>query len=330
MNAKDVVREYLAARRTAFKAETIVQAWAKSGVDRDLFSQPPPRRTCPRDIQNAPNYLLPRTAARTMSLTLLPTKTAMTDKMLHPTTPRATVSPFRHPTPFHLHLTGVSPGSYQYYGDSESDEDDGPPSDLPAPQKLVHYRHRNQELRTQRTRARTQRDAAAAHAILAGEHTKLLQGQLNAKQTTTSGGRVVHTQSLIVTTAQGRAEALKQKEVRDEKNQKAEDLKNKKEDAAAATRRRRADLTRAAEGRAAQGEANPSTSPQRRRLVLDDTLNLPGPSLHPHPAAPPPRPANQTFIYPPPPPHYQPFLPQPYGYPHSYGYPPPHPRSYEH
>jgi hypothetical protein len=35
MSVKDVVREYLAARRAAFKSATIIQAWAKSGIDRD-------------------------------------------------------------------------------------------------------------------------------------------------------------------------------------------------------------------------------------------------------------------------------------------------------
>ncbi|KAJ7026494.1 hypothetical protein C8F04DRAFT_1238600 [Mycena alexandri] len=133
------------------------------------------------------------------------------------------------------------------YDDPDSDDDDEPPSDLATPEKIAYYRARNQKLKVQRSLAREQRDSAASHAILAGELIRTLKGQLNAKKSKAHGtsGRIVHTESRIITTTEGRAAAATQKEARDQRDAAAVKRQEKKDDAAAASRARRADLTAA-------------------------------------------------------------------------------------
>ncbi|KAJ7797187.1 hypothetical protein B0H14DRAFT_2619237 [Mycena olivaceomarginata] len=137
------------------------------------------------------------------------------------------------------------PSVTNIYDDSDSESDDDPPSDLPTPAKIAHYQARIRKLKQQRTLARQQRDEASSHAILAGNHIKTLKGQLNAKQSKARGssGRIVHTQSRIVTTAEGRTTAAAQKDAREEREAATVLRQTKKDDAAAATRARRTELT---------------------------------------------------------------------------------------
>ncbi|KAF7372037.1 Tigger transposable element-derived protein 2 [Mycena venus] len=211
MNVKDVVREYLAARRAAFKAETIVQAWAKSGIDQDpttggakcnparftaadfapssststqlqLPDGYPAHPTSPSsssessssesgsddnstssdeegdDWQDVTSVHPPRHCAT------LPSSSAVTPNAAAPTS--SSTTPPLPPLPAFTNI----------YDDSDSESDDDPPSDLPTPEKIAHYRAWNRRLKEQRTFARQQRDKAASHTILAGEHIKTLKG----------------------------------------------------------------------------------------------------------------------------------------------------------
>ncbi|KAJ7731690.1 hypothetical protein DFH07DRAFT_991749 [Mycena maculata] len=262
MNVKDVVREYL---RAAFKTETIVQAWAKPGVDKDPTTGGAkcnpghftavdfaPSSSTSTQLQLPDGYPA-RPASPSSSSS---SESGSYDKStssneegddwhdvtsVYPPRHRATIpSSSATAVPVAPQSNSASaplqplPAFTNVYDDSDSDSDDDPPSHLPTPAKIAHYRARNMKLKEQRTHARRQRDKAATHAILAGEHVKTLKGQLNAKKSTAHGtaGRIVHMQSRIVTTAEGRAAAQAQKEAREAK---ATERQNKKDDAAAAS-----------------------------------------------------------------------------------------------
>ncbi|KAJ6576707.1 hypothetical protein DFH09DRAFT_1452432, partial [Mycena vulgaris] len=126
--------------------------------------------------------------------------------------------------------------------DDDDDDDDDPPSDLSTPQRFVFLQQHVAKMKAKHAHLRKQRDEAATYAILAGDHIKTLQGQLNAKKKDKGGQHVVHTQSRILTTAEGRTAAQQQKDARDEKSEKAAQSQIRKDDAAAATRSRRAEL----------------------------------------------------------------------------------------
>ncbi|KAF7334020.1 Tigger transposable element-derived protein 2 [Mycena venus] len=270
MNVKDVVREYLAARRAAFKAETIVQAWAKSGIDQDPTTGGAkdfvPSSSTSAQLQLPDGYPA-RPASPSSSSESSSSESGSDDESsssneegddwqdvtsIHPPRHRATLPSSsavasNAATPSTTPPLPPLPVFTNTFEDSDSELDDDPPSDLLTPVKIAHYRARNQRLKEQRTRARQQRDEAASHAILAGEHIKTLKGQLNAKKSTARGssGRVVHTQARILTTAEGRAAAAAQKDARDERDAAAVKRQAKKDDAAAASRARRAELTAA-------------------------------------------------------------------------------------
>ncbi|KAJ7870256.1 hypothetical protein B0H13DRAFT_1896255 [Mycena leptocephala] len=134
------------------------------------------------------------------------------------------------------------PAFTNIYDDSDEDDDGEPPSHLPTPEKFVFLQQRVAKLKVKRTHLRKQRDEAPTHAILAGNQIKSPQGQLNAKKKDKGSRRVVHTQSRILTTAEGRAAAQQQKDARDEKSEKAVQSKIRKDDAAAVTRARHVEL----------------------------------------------------------------------------------------
>ncbi|KAJ7838073.1 hypothetical protein B0H14DRAFT_3701209 [Mycena olivaceomarginata] len=255
MNVKDVVRQYLAARRAAFKAETIVQSWAKSGIDKDpktggakVQSQPfhgcglcPPATRTSTQLQ-LPNGYPARPASPSSPSESSSSESGSDDvddsspsegddwqdvitarpPRHHPTVPSSSVVasaaavPSATSTPPSLPV----PVFTNIYDDSDSELDDDPPANMPMPAQIAHYQARNRKLKEQRTRARQQRDEAASHAILAGDYAKTLKGQLNSKKNTAHGtfGRIVHTQSRILTTAEGRAAAAMQKDARDERD----------------------------------------------------------------------------------------------------------------
>ncbi|KAJ7787029.1 hypothetical protein B0H14DRAFT_3582156 [Mycena olivaceomarginata] len=279
MNVKDVVRQYLAARRAAFKAETIVQSWAKSGIDKDpktggakcnpshfTAADFAPSNSTSTQLQ-LPNGYPARPASPSSPSESSSSESGSDDvddsspsegddwqdvttarpPRHHPTVPSSSVVasaaavPSATSTPPSLPV----PVFTNIYDDSDSELDDDPPANMPMPAQIAHYQARNRKLKEQRTRARQQRDEAASHAILAGDYAKTLKGQLNSKKNTARGtsGRIVHTQSRILTTAEGRAAAAMQKDARDERDAAAVQRQTKKDDAAAASRARRAELT---------------------------------------------------------------------------------------
>ncbi|KAI0684933.1 hypothetical protein BC835DRAFT_1310304 [Cytidiella melzeri] len=101
---------------------------------------------------------------------------------------------------------------------------------------------RAKKYKQQRDRARSQRDEATAHAILAGRAIGDLQRKLNTKRDKRTNDRSVTVGGRVVTTQEGRAKALEQKQARAEKENKAEENKQKKNDNEFEKRRQRADL----------------------------------------------------------------------------------------
>ncbi|KAJ7936687.1 hypothetical protein B0H13DRAFT_1853115 [Mycena leptocephala] len=264
MNVQDVVWEYLGARRAAFKPATITQAWSKSGIDKDPATggaKCNPDRFTATDFAPSSSTLTqlqmpagyparPASPSSSKSSSSGEDDESSSDDegdewqdvtSAHPPRHRATLSSLPAATTAASSSTTPPlqplPSFTNIYDDSDSESDDDPPSDRPTPAKIAHHQARNRKLKKQRTLAR--------HAILTGDHIKTLKGQLNAKQSKARGssGRIVHTQSRIVTTAEGRAAAAAQKDAREERDAATVLRQTKKDDAAAASRARRIELT---------------------------------------------------------------------------------------
>ncbi|PSS37287.1 hypothetical protein PHLCEN_2v856 [Hermanssonia centrifuga] len=122
-----------------------------------------------------------------------------------------------------------------HYNDSDSSNDSLPSN---SDDSAEYYKAKALRWKARCKSARRERCAATTHAILAGRTIHDLQRKLNHKnrkdhdRNVTIGGH-------IITTQEGRAEALKQRKVREEKAAKAEQLKNKQEDEKYEQRRRR-------------------------------------------------------------------------------------------
>jgi hypothetical protein len=106
-------------------------------------------------------------------------------------------------------------------------------------QKIKFYQRLAQKQKSRAEKARQERDGAAAHAVMAGQHILSLNQKLNSKRDKAGKGRVVQIEARIITTGEGRAEAAKQRKAREEKESKAAQRKTEKEDEAAAVRARR-------------------------------------------------------------------------------------------
>ncbi|KAJ7874362.1 hypothetical protein B0H14DRAFT_2569315 [Mycena olivaceomarginata] len=237
MNVQDVVWEYMGAWRAAFKPETITQSWSKSGIDEDPATG---GAKCNPDRFTAADFA--------------PSSSTSTQLQMPAGYPARPASP-----------SSESSSSSSDEDDESSSNNEGdewqdvtsahPPrhraalpslpavntsSTTPPLQPLPSFTNiygdsaRNRKLKQQRTLAWQQRDEASSHAILAGDHIKTLKGQLNAKQSKARGssGRIVQTQSRIVTTAEGRATAAAQKDAREEREAATVLRQTKKDDAA--------------------------------------------------------------------------------------------------
>jgi hypothetical protein len=92
--------------------------------------------------------------------------------------------------------------------------------------------------------ARSQHDEATSHAVLSGRVISDLQKRLNSKREERKTNRSIHIGGRIVTTQEGRAIALQQKQARVEKENKVAETKQKKSEAELEKQRRRKDLGR--------------------------------------------------------------------------------------
>jgi exoribonuclease R len=109
-----------------------------------------------------------------------------------------------------------------------------------TPQKKIEcYRQLARKRKIRYEKAWEERDGAAAHAVMAGQHILSLNQKLNSKRDKAGKGRLDHIEARVITTGEGRAEAAKQRKAREEKDTKAAQRKTEKEDEAAAVRARR-------------------------------------------------------------------------------------------
>ncbi|KAJ7799137.1 hypothetical protein B0H14DRAFT_3788621 [Mycena olivaceomarginata] len=258
------------------KAETIVQSWAKSGIDKDpktgggkcnsshfTTADFAPSNSTSTQLQLPNSYPTRPTSPSSPSESSLSESGSDDDSSSsegddwqdfttachprhRPTVPSFSVvastaaAPSAMSTPPSLPV----PVFTNIYDNSDSELDDNPPANTPMPTQIAHYQARNRKLKEQWTRALQQRDEAASHAILAGDYAKTLKGQLNSKNTARgTSGRIIHTQSRILTTAEGRAAATVQKDARNERDAAVVQRQMKKDDAAAASQACRAELT---------------------------------------------------------------------------------------
>ena len=128
-----------------------------------------------------------------------------------------------------------------YGNTSDSDSESDPSHDALAktPTRVQRLQAKAKKYRHQRDQSRQERDEAIANATLTASHIQRLQGQLNAKSKKKDSIRNVVVPGRVITTEEGRLEALRQKEVRDTKQQKKDVLKNKKLDHELEVRERR-------------------------------------------------------------------------------------------
>src|SRR4051812_14584823 len=131
-------------------------------------------------------------------------------------------------TSIQAHLPDGYPASTENpHSASDSDSDAIDPNDLLACQnKLAKYKKHLNAIRVKLDEAKT-------HAILAQDHIQTLQAKINAKADKRDHNRVVHIDSRIVSTQEGREEAARQKAQREEKARKQEENQQKKNDAQA-------------------------------------------------------------------------------------------------
>ncbi|KAG6810201.1 hypothetical protein H0H93_015133, partial [Arthromyces matolae] len=124
--------------------------------------------------------------------------------------------------------------------DSVSDASDDADDIRELKRKVRKYKMRYKRSKETTKSATDQAEQANTHAILAGEHIKVLQGQVNAKKKKKDGnGRIIHIGSRIVTSQEGLEEAQKQKEARDAKAQLETERAQRKEDTQVAVRAER-------------------------------------------------------------------------------------------
>lgn len=108
-----------------------------------------------------------------------------------------------------------------HYDDESDGEDPRLITDVKQLQDLTLRLHGKQN------RARSERNNATAHAILAGRSIKNLQTKLNAKRSNKKQGRNVAIGGRIVTTQEGRAKAAAQKQAQLEKENHTEEVKQR-------------------------------------------------------------------------------------------------------
>jgi hypothetical protein len=161
-----------------------------------------------------------------------------------------------------------------HYDDSESEDDSEDDSDGDVEDSKRRLLARMAKYKSQRDTARQQRDEGAAHAVLAGRHIQSLQAKLNAKNDKRGRGRVVVIGSRITTTQEGRAEAAKQKALRQERVQKAAESQRKKQDAQTEMHVRRAQEGRA--GMTFTGALNSQKRPTLQNIAWSLQLSEDG------------------------------------------------------
>lgn len=281
LQTKDVVREYLDVRKRAFKPETIRQAFYKSGIedvngcphcDVNRFSEadfapsiststvlnlplgfPPDigdEQGAGTELEQEPG-LEPETEYASSSEDgaddedsgdeFEPSQQAENESL---TPPRPAPTP-RAPAPF----SQIPLVSHYYDSDDDTQMDSAPDEgEDDLADQIAWWKARALHYKTQRDRARSERDTATAHAILAGRSIQQLQVKLNTKKSSKKKDRSIVVGGRVVSTQEGRAEAEKQKRAREEKENKAEKLRQKRNDADVEMRMRRQELGRESMG----------------------------------------------------------------------------------
>jgi hypothetical protein len=117
-----------------------------------------------------------------------------------------------------------------HYHDSDSDDADVD-TDWSDDERIQFYQDKAEKYKSQRNKARDQRDEAATHVVLGSQHIQSLQTKLNAKKDKKGHNRIVNIGSRITSTQTGREEAIQQRTVREEKARKVEESKQRKLDA---------------------------------------------------------------------------------------------------
>ncbi|KAJ7576507.1 hypothetical protein C8J56DRAFT_900026 [Mycena floridula] len=264
------------ARKTGFKAETIQQAWQKSGIDVDETGRFP--RVTP-DIFTAADFAPSVSTSTRLNMpegypapvnSYSSSSSSSSGSDDEPDTPYHHIphdpnTEFRTPVNFSVlpptsaqldnpdlfpsqqsHIAPLTSSRHDNFS-SSSDENysDDDTDRLLDPDILLHKlrkykRHHNLQTGFA-TDAQERAEGATANAIMAGEHIKSLQGKLNAKEQRKKGGndRIVHIGSRVITSQEGLEEALRQKESRDARIQEEKDRDQRKEDSRVAIRTRR-------------------------------------------------------------------------------------------
>ncbi|KAJ7858812.1 hypothetical protein B0H14DRAFT_2747998 [Mycena olivaceomarginata] len=110
-----------------------------------------------------------------------------------------------------------------------TESDDEPPSDLEGPELVEFYQAVATKLKAQRNEARSQREGADAHAVIAGLHIQSLQKKLNTKTKKRGGNaRTLASSARILTSAEGRTLAEEKRNTQLRKKTKQDESKTQK------------------------------------------------------------------------------------------------------
>ncbi|KAJ7803020.1 hypothetical protein B0H14DRAFT_2890036, partial [Mycena olivaceomarginata] len=155
----------------------------------------------------------------------------------------------------------VNEGSHAY-----TESDDEPASDLEGPELVEFYQAVATKLKAQRNDARSQREGADAHAVIAGLHIRSLQKKLITKTKKRGGNaRTLAASARILTSAEGRTLAEEKRNTELQKKTKQDESKTQKLLASAEVLKRRRDLGR--DGMVFDGNIKSLKAPQLKDLA---------------------------------------------------------------
>ncbi|KAJ7458478.1 hypothetical protein FB451DRAFT_1182673 [Mycena latifolia] len=245
----DIVKEWFGVRENSFKAETIKQAWFKSGINLDesgLFPWLTP------EIFTAADFAPSISTSTQLHLPIgFPTDSSVESLISSP-------SPSRSSSP--------SPSPSTSTSDSPLIDVEQPPADLEGPALVEYYKVLALKLVAERDAAKAQAVAASAHAVLAGSHIQTLQMQLNAKGKKRAGNeRTLPTTARMLTSAEGRALADEKRAAQQEKKAKEDENRSQRLLADAEIIKRRAELGR--HGMEFSGKIKTLKAPQLKDLA---------------------------------------------------------------
>ncbi|KAJ3979035.1 hypothetical protein F5890DRAFT_1559293 [Lentinula detonsa] len=273
MVLRNVVTEYMAARALAFKESTILASWRKSGIhpmNPDIFSEAdfapsittstqlhwpssfPPIPDEPCDIAQAVSQRLRKERAERAQNS---NDSSSSDSDLDSDIGLDTRSPDDHMSCSFISFSSLP--SYPMQSSLPSQPEGGPSFFVPGQRNsrnstTLNEIHLQRQLAEWKRRAlvaegqvmieQAEREAATVHAVFAGREASILKYQLNANtQKKTNTSKCFTTSAQIVTSAEGKEQAIAEASKRDAKKNELEEKKKKKQDT------ERADFLRCAE-----------------------------------------------------------------------------------